>query len=574
MIASSNERPLKKRLKSFNLAASALIACFLTSAAAEDSFFKAYPSDISANEVIDFQTKSAYHFELTAPQRCASLDPVAKNPRKISCQFPSIGKKDVSLSVCDNAKTFCKPVTFSVNVVGVSRPQKRPLAPSDALRVSQTEIKQKTLPGFEHISPEAVLKAPEKMPVFVMISTDWCPPCNEAKENLLSTTAFQDVTRAWRRVYVDGDSPDSKFWQAYAPFAFYPSFILLSADLKEIDRFGGPTRLREFQTWQNEVRPHINVPIQDVKEKFIARQGHSLKQWALDWLNDTNKEKEKQRLIDWALLSGDRETLKLFTEADVPKVSRGKWYAAELAKLESPTDEERNRLMAKVVEANKNTESFTGDLSDLCEASVEECKKFVPDLGGRYEWWNHQGFSSALEKETALALEAFLQSEIYSAVGDKAKAKDQASICVQAAEAEAKGSPLGLPRAANIYRSRCLEQVGRVKDAEKLYEDLIKTYGNEPTFQLRYAGFLKRQKRFKDAKVWAERSLKKSYGYNWAAAVNLKADMEIQLKDFKAAQKTINEAISELDLSSSNPSDRDQIWAKRFRETEKRIALK
>lgn len=72
---------------------------------------------------------------------------------------------------------------------------------------------------------------------------------------------------------------------------------------------------------------------------------------------------------------------------------------------------------------------------------------------------------------------------------------------------------------------------------------------------------------------WAEKATKAAYGYNWMKAVTLKAKIEIAMKDKTSAEQTIQSALRELDLSSSDPQSRDQRLAKTFRELQSSLQL-
>ena len=51
------------------------------------------------------------------------------------------------------------------------------------------------------------------------------------------------------RVYVDGDNVESTEWKPYVNFHGYPTFALLTPDLKEVARYGGENRVHDFEAW-------------------------------------------------------------------------------------------------------------------------------------------------------------------------------------------------------------------------------------------------------------------------------------------------------------------------------------
>src|SRR5262249_25516410 len=107
---------------------------------AED-FLKPFPSEVFTGEIFSVQTKPNYHFELKAPQRCDGVEAVSKSSARIQCRFREAGDHEVFLSVCDDKKTFCKPVRFSLKVTGKSGQATRASGPSSALQMAQSQMK-------------------------------------------------------------------------------------------------------------------------------------------------------------------------------------------------------------------------------------------------------------------------------------------------------------------------------------------------------------------------------------------------------------------------------------------------
>jgi thioredoxin-like negative regulator of GroEL len=533
------------------------------------SFLKPLFTQLRPHETATFETLSGFHFELKAPQLCDESNaqkPSDLNATKILCRYEKAGEYRVRLSVCDNAKTFCKPESF-VFRVGNGEARARRFAPSAALTQMQEELKKKTLPGFEHTQPDEILKSSDKKPVFVLVGTDWCPPCNEAKEALLSTDAFQAATFDWRRVYVDGDSEsDSLAWKTHLPFFAYPTFALLTPDLKEVARYGGAFRLHDFEDWADEARKNLNVPIGELKDVVTKRKTGDFKQKLSDWLHWCDTKKDQDRLIEWAIVDENKPVLALFKESDIPKKALGDWIRIEITNHSQAAADEQMLWKLRLLEANKNSESFTSDLQALCEENTRVCKPWIEHLQKRAQFWESQKFSNAAEKDVALIEDYANQTDIYNAVEDKEKAKAAAEVCVKAADDLKKNSPLSHSRAAAIGASYCLGEVGRVTEAEKIYRELMADYGSEPTFFIRYANFLKKQKRLKEAKATIEKAMATAYGYNWMKAALLKAKIEMAQDDFSAANKTIHSSLAELNLSSSDPESRDRKLAKLFQE--------
>jgi hypothetical protein len=203
--------------------------------AATPDLLQTFPAEVLRYEVVEFRPQKAHHFSLEAPQNCGGGEMVAREARALKCQFTQPGKASATFNVCDDKKTFCKPVSLALNVLERAAPDSKRLRANETLN---RELKHTLVPGFETGTPEALKKkaAQAGKPVFMMVSTDWCPPCNEAKEHLLSSQMFHELSAGWTKVYVDGDCLGAADWEKAVPYRYYPSFIFLNSSFQETGR--------------------------------------------------------------------------------------------------------------------------------------------------------------------------------------------------------------------------------------------------------------------------------------------------------------------------------------------------
>lgn len=565
MIAIRYESSLKNALKIFNLA-----LLLQTSLVWSEDFLRPYPNEIFLNETVQFMPAKGFHFEMKAPQVCDSSPPVEKTAAKVSCRFNDAGPKKVILSVCDDSKTFCRPIDLTITAKGQNNLQARPKSADAKLKTVQAEIRKLNAPGFQILSVEEYRGLNQKRPVLMLVSTDWCPTCNEMKESLLATDAFQDETKSLLKIDVDGDSTTSNEWQKIAPFRFYPTFILLDKDLNEVARYVGSPRLQTFIEWRKTALKNLYEPIKEVRIRHEERKNRAFKRRVIDWLFPDRKEMDEARLLEWALLALDDQTINDFKENDVPENLRPIWYRFQLARSIERTDTEKVQLFSKLIESEPGAPEYTEDLEGFCELDAKACSQYLLPLPGRREWWFKQKFSSESEKWTALADEASNQAQIYKILKDPDNLAIQAKLCLDAASEGIKYSPLKVSRAMNISRSFCFEEAGQVAEAEAAHKALIAAYDDEPTFHNRYAKFLKRQKKFKEALEQADLALQKSYGYMWLTVMALRIDLQIELKKKEEALKDVELALNHLDFSDGS-SKLEQRWAARLRELEQKI---
>ena len=98
----------------------------------------------------------------------------------------------------------------------------------------------------------AAAKAADK-PLFLYWGAEWCPPCSQIKATIFNQREFQERSRLFVPVYLDGDTPSAqKHGETFAVDG-YPTMILFRPDGKEITRLPGGvdvTRTPPSSTWR------------------------------------------------------------------------------------------------------------------------------------------------------------------------------------------------------------------------------------------------------------------------------------------------------------------------------------
>jgi thiol-disulfide isomerase/thioredoxin len=118
---------------------------------------------------------------------------------------------------------------------------------------SKTEVtsgKADTHAGDRHLPPGidwfdgdvdaafAAAKAVNK-PVFLYWGAEWCPPCAQIKSTIFSKREFQERSRLFVPVYLDGDTPSTQKHGERFGVVGYPTMILFKPDGTEITRLPG-----------------------------------------------------------------------------------------------------------------------------------------------------------------------------------------------------------------------------------------------------------------------------------------------------------------------------------------------
>src|SRR5688572_28733883 len=93
----------------------------------------------------------------------------------------------------------------------------------------------------------AAAKAADK-PLFLYWGAEWCPPCSQIKATIFNQREFQERSRLFVPVYLDGDTPSAqKHGETFAVNG-YPTMILFRADGKEITRLPGGVDVTRYAT--------------------------------------------------------------------------------------------------------------------------------------------------------------------------------------------------------------------------------------------------------------------------------------------------------------------------------------
>ncbi|MGZ3721440.1 MAG: hypothetical protein ACXVA9_00835 [Bdellovibrionales bacterium] len=550
-----------------------LIFAFLSLvwAAEPASLVRFYPGEVLRNETVEFKPVDNHHFSFEAPQNCGSGSLNEKTPRTIKCQFLQAGETQATLNICDDKKTFCKPVQLKVNVV------QREGADAAALKKNEhlnKELKKTLIAGFaEGTSEEVTAKAAQlHQPVLVMVSTDWCPPCNESKEYLLPSETFKSATKDWYKVYVDGDSIGAAAWEKAVPYHYFPSYILLNSKMEEIGRFNGELRQGEFAAWAKTQSEFLNDPIRDLKERVMARLAGQWSQKIKDLWHRVSAEKihrDNDRLLNWALDQEDKDLVaQLVAEGDYP-TQRAQILQFQLNELNRIATAQKKDLKAEKTKIHQALlqETFAGEhwsthLEEYCEMDATACKPYVAKIPERLAFLEKRTGLQDAERESLLGDEYYYITQTYQTLEEKTALKEFAVKCVDHFEAMQKNSKLKISRSGYQGMVACLELAEAFPREEKVLNALIEAYPNEPTFKWRMARMLRKQKKFDDALVWIAKAETLAYGYNWFSLQLLKAEILLSQKKREEAKQVVQATLAQIQLDSSTESRNQRLVAR------------
>jgi hypothetical protein len=555
----------------------------LAFATAGESLLRFYPSEVLRNEIVEFKPIVGHHFSAEAPQSCGNGRLHARTPRAIKCQFTQTGSTQAVLNICDDKQTFCRPTSFTLKVSDKAGDTPVALTKNQSLN---KELHRRMVPGFSEGGREEVIKqaATRGQPVFVMVSTDWCPPCNEAKEYLLSSPAFQRATQNWFKIYVDGDSLAAADWEKAVPYRYFPSFVLLNSKMEEVARYTGELRQEEFEAWAKEVSGQVADPIATLRTRVLARWDGSWRQKLRDLFQGMTAEDrlaQETRLAKWALDQDDRELENKFFGG----VHGGSQFLAlqsrildyqigELERRESAEGidlkSEKTAKFETLLKATWNLDHWASALAGLCELDVSACKAHFDQIGERVQFLRKRPGLTEAERASALGDEYYYLTEAYQTAGDKAAARNFALKCVEHFDALKQKSFLKISRAGQQGMTACLELAGDFAREERTLRELMKAYPSEPTFMNRMARMYRKQKKYDQALRWIARAEGSAYGYNWFTLQALKTDVLLEMKRQEEARQVVARALAQVVLDGGS-GDRNQSLVARLRDLQAKV---
>jgi thiol-disulfide isomerase/thioredoxin len=129
---------------------------------------------------------------------------------------------------------------------GCGRKTPQPLAPEAAT----TSAQEAAAAGGKHLPPGidwfdgdvaaafAAARTADK-PLFLYWGAEWCPPCAQIKSTIFNRREFQERSRLFVSVYLDGDEPSAQRHGERFGVVGYPTMILFRPDGTEITRLPG-----------------------------------------------------------------------------------------------------------------------------------------------------------------------------------------------------------------------------------------------------------------------------------------------------------------------------------------------
>lgn len=174
-----------------------------------------------------------------------------------------------------------------------------PAAPAS----TTTAVEQPAASGESHLPPgidwfqgdvdaafAAAKSAPK--PLFLYWGAEWCPPCAQIKATIFNRREFQERSRLFVPVYLDGDVPSAQKQAERFGVVGYPTMILFRPDGTEITRLPGGVDIERYAKILDVAIADAR-PVKDILAAAASGADVTRNDWQLlayyDWPTDNGR---------------------------------------------------------------------------------------------------------------------------------------------------------------------------------------------------------------------------------------------------------------------------------------------
>ena len=180
---------------------------------------------------------------------------------------------------------------------GCSRQQPEPAPSAAPAAAEQTAATGKHLPpGIDWFAGDveaafAEAKSSGK-PIFLYWGAEWCPPCAQIKSTIFNKREFQERSRLFVPVYLDGDTPSAQRHGERFGVVGYPTMILFRPDGTEITRLPGTVDIARYATILDVALADAN-PVAEILQAAASGGEVTANDWRLlayySWATDNGR---------------------------------------------------------------------------------------------------------------------------------------------------------------------------------------------------------------------------------------------------------------------------------------------
>jgi thiol-disulfide isomerase/thioredoxin len=186
-------------------------------------------------------------------------------------------------------------------LTGCARKQQDATATTSTSTPAAAEPRPAT--GASHLPPgidwfegdvDAAFAAAEAAPkpLFLYWGAEWCPPCAQVKATIFNRREFQDRSRLFVPVYLDGDLPSAQKQAERFGVVGYPTMILFRPDGTEITRLPGGVDIERYARILD-VALAVARPVKEILASATSGAEVTRNDWQLlayyDWPTDDGR---------------------------------------------------------------------------------------------------------------------------------------------------------------------------------------------------------------------------------------------------------------------------------------------
>lgn len=497
-----------------------------------------FENQVQPKGKIVFKTESGHHFNQSSPLNCGDgARMIDKDNQTLKCEYPKEGIFKPFLAICDDSLKYCK----------ISRPEIL-VGKAPPFTKSNTQKKQSPLEnfGFKKGNPEKQLEEfrKQKSPRATLIDffALWCPPCNDLDELVFSNKKFIKYSKDLNKIKVNVDEEES--WRLKERFQVtgYPTLIYLNKSGEEVGRFWGTQSLETLKSWLDKMKRLESKP--------------------LSWALQQSDEESIQRVAEWHF---DRRH---FSEVKSLLGARKEDWAQKLyLRSEASLAAENKKSSLEIESLQKLLSSYPKDVNygywllDLANIKSIKKRDLEKELFAAIQNIDFFLKNSLLaEKENVSSQDLVILKadllEIFEKKEDLEKAQKEA---IEFFEKALKGGKK-ISRGRSHILAYYYRETGKIEEAKKIYESLVKDNPQEFTFYYRYATALKNLKEYESALEW----INKAYPYltkgnSQIQFATLKGQILKELKRFEEALEIVQGSLSTLSRADWEKDRRNKL---------------
>ncbi|MEZ4814768.1 MAG: thioredoxin domain-containing protein [Bdellovibrionota bacterium] len=466
-------------LKSLLILSLSLFTLISTGAPLKLPHVESFNDQLAPGSKLTLKTEAGHHFNQDSPLSCGQdITPKIENGQ-LSCTYPESGEYRAFIAVCDDAKKFCK---IFRPLIKVGKSTGKAVSAKKATKQPRIQF------GFKLGSPEQTLEAnlnsPKAKPVLLDFFALWCPPCNDLDEMIFPTAAFTNETKDVEKIKINVDEEESWALKEKFKIVGYPTLVYLNSRGEEIGRFWGTQSPELLVSWIQKMKRLEAMPI-----SWAAKQSDPL---------------NVKRIVEWNFDLENYQEVKTLTAARNEDWAQKYFLRTQARLIDTEKDKKEYAKILKTLLSKFPNDIMVGYwVLYLATPDKKAAEKLLPTAIKNIDMWISQP-EKAIQENYSVQDLVLLKTDLFETLGSKEDLKKSQLETIAFLEKELAGGKK-LSRGRSHILAYYYREVGRVEDAKKIYEALVKDQPKEFTFYYRYAKALHDLKEFEPALMWLEK---------------------------------------------------------------------